>query len=411
MMVIYKFGGSSVATKAGVLQIKKIINENDEQKIIVISALGKRFESDAKITDLLIELCSLRQKGKQFKKIKEKIVKRFNSWQDLLIKDKINKVKISLLSENLQKFSDDKIISFGEYYTAKIIAKYLNANFIDATKIIIGKNGIPDLDLSQINYKQLSLKKTNVVPGFYFCNDNKIKLLERGGGDVSGSIIANISDASFYYNYTDVNGILTCSYANLYTQNSTIYSLSYGQLLNFFNCNNSPFSKNALCYLAEKNIPLKIANTFNSSGYFTIINNVKSRCIFFYKSNKCAIFTTIKKYPKSRLLYNILQTFTLRITQIFPLFFIGNSAVFLIEQNCENIIIPNVKICEITKIAVYDKITKIQKNELFKLIKNYGLLIKIKRLHPLFSRYEIFIIGKLTENSINKITEILNNKK
>ena len=32
--------------------------------------------------------------------------------------------------------------------------------------------------------------------------------MTRGGGDVSGAIVANIADASVYENWTDVSGIL-----------------------------------------------------------------------------------------------------------------------------------------------------------------------------------------------------------
>ena len=48
-----------------------------------------------------------------------------------------------------------------------------------------------------------------LIPGFYGSRPNgEIKIMTRGGGDVSGAIVANIANASVYENWTDVSGIL-----------------------------------------------------------------------------------------------------------------------------------------------------------------------------------------------------------
>ena len=47
-----------------------------------------------------------------------------------------------------------------------------------------------------------------VIPGFYGALPNgTIKVMKRGGSDITGSIIANCIDADVYENWTDVNGI------------------------------------------------------------------------------------------------------------------------------------------------------------------------------------------------------------
>jgi aspartokinase/homoserine dehydrogenase 1 len=51
-MKVMKFGGSSVGTAENVIRVKKIIENQTEQVIVVISALNG-------VTDQLIELCSL----------------------------------------------------------------------------------------------------------------------------------------------------------------------------------------------------------------------------------------------------------------------------------------------------------------------------------------------------------------
>ena len=50
---VAKFGGSSVADGIQLNKIKEIINSDPERRYIVVSAPGKRFDGDNKITDLL----------------------------------------------------------------------------------------------------------------------------------------------------------------------------------------------------------------------------------------------------------------------------------------------------------------------------------------------------------------------
>lgn len=53
---VAKFGGSSVADAIQLMKIKKIIEADSERRYIVVSAPGKRFDKDNKITDLLLSL-------------------------------------------------------------------------------------------------------------------------------------------------------------------------------------------------------------------------------------------------------------------------------------------------------------------------------------------------------------------
>ena len=50
---VCKFGGTSMATKDSILQVKSIIESDKSRRFVIVSAPGKRFKSDEKITDLL----------------------------------------------------------------------------------------------------------------------------------------------------------------------------------------------------------------------------------------------------------------------------------------------------------------------------------------------------------------------
>lgn len=50
---VAKFGGSSVADGIQLAKTKEIITQDPERRYVVVSAPGKRYEGDSKITDLL----------------------------------------------------------------------------------------------------------------------------------------------------------------------------------------------------------------------------------------------------------------------------------------------------------------------------------------------------------------------
>ena len=56
MLVVTKFGGSSLSCATQFEKVKNIVTSDPKRKIVVVSALGKRQSSDTKITDLLFIL-------------------------------------------------------------------------------------------------------------------------------------------------------------------------------------------------------------------------------------------------------------------------------------------------------------------------------------------------------------------
>ncbi|MCX8046165.1 MAG: aspartate kinase, partial [Anoxybacillus gonensis] len=53
-MKVAKFGGSSVANAAQFQKVANIVTSDEARKFVVVSAPGKRFKDDTKMTDLLI---------------------------------------------------------------------------------------------------------------------------------------------------------------------------------------------------------------------------------------------------------------------------------------------------------------------------------------------------------------------
>ena len=54
-MKVCKFGGSSVADASQIKKVKAILDSDKERTIVVVSAPGKRFSGDEKVTDMLLK--------------------------------------------------------------------------------------------------------------------------------------------------------------------------------------------------------------------------------------------------------------------------------------------------------------------------------------------------------------------
>ena len=77
MVKVAKFGGSSVANASQIKKVLNIVNADDERKIIIVSAPGKRYKNDIKTTDLLIRLYEKVTSGLDYQDKKRQIVQRY----------------------------------------------------------------------------------------------------------------------------------------------------------------------------------------------------------------------------------------------------------------------------------------------------------------------------------------------
>lgn len=130
MLKITKFGGSSVANSEQFKKVKRIIQSDSDRRYVVVSAPGKRFSNDSKITDLLYLLDAHRQyhvdASNVFKLIKDRFVEIKN---ELGLKQPIEK-ELDALYTNLAHMNQNEIVSRGEYFCAKLMAEYLGFAFV-----------------------------------------------------------------------------------------------------------------------------------------------------------------------------------------------------------------------------------------------------------------------------------------
>lgn len=287
-ITVVKFGGTSMADAKSIRQVAEIIKQDKKRRYVVVSAPGKRFSQDHKVTDMLYACYHDMQINGECKATFDKIRERFKGIvADLNLTLDIDRYLDKVEEEMLKYNSAEFCASRGEYLSAVITAEVLGYKFIDAKDIMIfGENG--DFDSERTNEKVKSVLNSverAVVPGFYGGDCNGIvHTFSRGGSDVSGAVIARAVGASLYENWTDVNGFMSAD-PRIVDNPKPIKTLSYRELRELAYMGANVLHPESIFPVRASKIPINIRNTFCPTAEGTMIvaeldeQELKSRII------------------------------------------------------------------------------------------------------------------------------------
>ena len=212
MLKTVKFGGSSVAGAEQFRKVKAIIEADESRKFIVTSACGKESHEDHKVTDLLYLCREHIRYGVSYEDMLGAVESKYRRIKEALGLKLDLEAEFSEIRSHLDRnVSTDYLVSRGEYLTALCLAEYLDAEFLDAEEFMaFNFDGSFDFErIEELFREHLNTDKKIVIPGFYGVLPNgKIKIMSRGGSDISGAVIANIVNADVYENWTDVSGFM-----------------------------------------------------------------------------------------------------------------------------------------------------------------------------------------------------------
>lgn len=293
-MIVCKFGGSSVANAQQIKKILNIINQEEQRKIVIVSAPGKRNSDDIKVTDLLIQLYDKVLLSEKYDNELNDILHRFESIENELgLTTTLTPLFNTQLLDFIQKYNNqplrllDAIKSSGEDFNAQLIAAYNNQNGIKTTylspkalNMIVSDepgNAIINDDSFEKIYKVIqNIAGKIIIPGFFGVNENGDRVtFSRGGSDITGAIISRSVHAEIYENFTDVSGIFAAN-PNIVENPASIHNLTYAEMRELSYAGFNVFHDEALMPLYKEGIPVNIKNTNDPDHPGTMITTSRA---------------------------------------------------------------------------------------------------------------------------------------
>lgn len=263
MKKVVKFGGSSLASAEQFKKVGAIIRADGTRRYVVPSAPGKRFSEDTKVTDLLYA-CYRAADKTIFQAVLAEIKSRYQEIIDGLGLTLSLEEDFGVIEENFKnQIGEEYAASRGEYLNGKVMAAYLEYEFVDPAEMIrFDGNGQFDAEITELLVqKRLKNVDTAVIPGFYGAKENgEIKTFSRGGSDVTGSIIAGALDVGLYENWTDVSGVMVTD-PRIIKDPKVIDTITYRELRELSYMGATVLHEDAIFPVRKAGIPINIKNT------------------------------------------------------------------------------------------------------------------------------------------------------
>ncbi len=299
-MQVLKFGGSSVASADAISKVLDIVAESikKEPTIVVVSAMSG-------VTDQLLMLAHSASQGNEaYKTIVQNIEqKHLDAVRTLLpiqqqsatlslVKQMINELEANCeglyMLKELTPRMQDKIVSYGELLSSKIIAaafdaKGIKQQWVDSRELIKTNsnylNAVVDKELTNKNIQAYFSAPDNnkfdvyMAPGFVSSDsDGNITTLGRGGSDYTGAIYAAALKASALEIWTDVSGMMTAD-PRMVQNAKEIPQISYQEAMELSHFGAKVIYPPTIQPVMQQNIPVWIKNTFDPAHPGTIIMN------------------------------------------------------------------------------------------------------------------------------------------
>lgn len=220
-MRVYKFGGASVKDANGVRNLRKIVTQESDDLMVVVSAMGKTTNALERV------VAALAKDDEQTAEIEwlNVLDQHVYTMQDLGLQPNVD-VRLPIMPEYNKDWSYDQnydqIVSLGEIMSTQIVAVFLLKNGIptewwnmpkllrtDATY----REAQVDLDTSvdaiRVGWNRAQRPHVVVTQGFIGGTaDGMRTTLGREGSDYTAALMANFLDAESLTIWKDVPGIL-----------------------------------------------------------------------------------------------------------------------------------------------------------------------------------------------------------
>jgi aspartokinase/homoserine dehydrogenase 1 len=298
-MRVLKFGGSSVKTPERIKNVIAIIDgiRKEHEVAVVFSAFGG-------ITDMLIDMTKMAAAGnEEYLNLLREIESIHRGAAEELLKGPELQTAQGVLSKKFKTLSDilhgvfllgelslrtlDLVMSFGEILSNCLIAACMRTNGIDAEYCDASKLVKTDQDYGQAKVDYAWTNKNiqdhfagqtamQIITGFIASTpDNIITTLGRSGSDYTAAIFAAALDADEIEIWTDVDGVMTTDPRKVVSAFS-IDRMTYEEAMEMSHFGSKVIHPKVMQPALEKNIPIRIKNTFNPGFIGTVIGKEQS---------------------------------------------------------------------------------------------------------------------------------------
>ncbi len=296
-MKVCKFGGTSLASAEQMKKVASIMMSDQQRRIVVVSAPGKRFKEDTKVTDLLISLAEASLSDGDVDDALRLVLSRY---EQIALELKLPVEIIHIIQQDLterlmaKKNGEREFIDImkasGEDNCAKLFSFYLQSLGVDAHYIDPKEVGLfvsKEYGNAQVlpeAYDNLNTKLRNregilVFPGFFgYTPDGTLITFPRGGSDITGSIVAAAVEADLYENFTDVDSVFAAN-PHVVQNPVEIRELTYREMRELSYAGFSVFHDEALIPAFKKGVPVCIKNTNNPGAAGTMVVNERNYLI------------------------------------------------------------------------------------------------------------------------------------
>lgn len=291
-MYIYKFGGTSVGNAERMRQVAQLITQDQEKKIVVLSAVSGT-------TNSLVEIADLFSKGDERAIVKSnELRERYWPIVDSLFATEKYKLKgeavvnkffdqlNNVLSQPYYNKMDKVILAQGELISTNLFYEYtqelgLNTKIVSALDFMyIDENGEPDYRLIEQKLQRIMQNSSEyqlTITQGYICRNitGGIDNLRRGGSDYTATLIGAAIKATEVQIWTDIDGVHNND-PRIVENTIPIAHLSFEEAGELAYFGAKILHPNCIFPAQQRNVPVRLKNTMDPDAAGTLITSDKN---------------------------------------------------------------------------------------------------------------------------------------
>ena len=285
---LHKFGGSSLADADCYRRVAHILlTHGNSDDLVVVSAAGKS-------TNFLYKLLELKDTGQLWQEDLQVLISfQQNLIEQLLSNEQARSLRerlsidkyqlISLFSlEALNEYKRSEVVSFGERWSARLLAALLRESGVAALDIdsrsmlLADEGGVPQIMLVESRQRVRRVLDDHpnerlIITGFICANSRgETLLLGRNGSDYSATLIASLAAIERVTIWTDVEGVFNAD-PNKINDAKLLKSLSLDEANRLAHLGSPVLHNRSLQPLFNTQVSLAVRSSYASHTDFTLI--------------------------------------------------------------------------------------------------------------------------------------------